>query len=677
MSQLPFQLQAQSVAGSGAVAGDTTLILSSFKDIAGNNVAMASFGTKGYGTLEPNNRDQEEQISFTGLTQNSNGTATLTGVKSVAFGTPFTETSGLAKSHAGGVVFIISNTSGFENTYVNKDNDSTVTGTVSFATVPNAASDPVGGDDLARRSWVLSVVNGGAVTVSNLAVSGTAGETVVAGNLVYLKAADGRWWKSDADDSTTVNNVVLGIAQGSGSAGVSISSGILISGVDTHQSGLAAGTTYYASNTAGALSSSAGTVSKIVGVGASTTSIYFDPYFGELPTGPQKAALAGSSGSPSSTNKYVTQNNVYSTTADQTQTTQNTTTAVGEADATTKHNLLAQSFTPAVALIHGATLYKAADSTVSFTGTVTITLQADTAGSPSGVALATGTISNAAWLLIPVGTFDAVFSTQVSMTTGSLYWIVISTSTSDNTNHPNFGANTAGGYASGSSKFKNTTDGWTANGILDLYFQTLIGTTSQVAGTSSTTGLISSNVSPYSLVELNTTVTTLASSGTETTVYTKVLPVGFFNAASGFKITVAGVYDQRAAAASTQNVGIYLNGTVLSKLKVTANDGSLATTSYGFTEFYVINNAATNAQNIVRKSVIIGPNLSTVNSGLGTGNVGTSATQFQIAGTNNPTVETAAIDTSALSVLTVTMQNNENNAATQWSIKWVLLEKIG
>lgn len=111
---LPVQAQPFSLSGSGAVTGDTTITLKSFKQIDGTtNIAMSDFGSKGFGTLEPGNSTLEEQISFTGVTQNSNGTATLTGVKTVLFTTPFTETSGLAKTHAGSTTFIISNDSGF------------------------------------------------------------------------------------------------------------------------------------------------------------------------------------------------------------------------------------------------------------------------------------------------------------------------------------------------------------------------------------------------------------------------------------------------------------------------------------------------------------------------------------------------------------------------------------
>ncbi len=302
MSFSPLQTQPYYLAGAGSVIGSTSITLKTMKDIDGNAITMAFFGAIGYGTLEPGNNTLEEQISFTGITNNANGTTTLTGVMSVDFETPYTSTSGLLKTHAGSSVFVISNTSGFYSQFGIKQNTETVTGLWS---VP----DPVNVMNIANKQWVLSVVNGGAVSTNAVIVSGIAGETVAAGNLVYLKAADGRWWKASASASATIDSLQLGIAQGAGTAGVSITSGVNIFGLDLTQSGLVAGTVYYAGNTAGSISSSAGTVTKIIGHALNTTSLYFDPYFGSLPTGAQFAALTGT-GTPSSTNKYATASSI-------------------------------------------------------------------------------------------------------------------------------------------------------------------------------------------------------------------------------------------------------------------------------------------------------------------------------------------------------------------------------
>lgn len=124
---------------------------------------MTDFGTKGFMTLEPNAGTQEEQISFSGITQNANGTATLTGVKSVLFVAPYTETSGLAKTHAGGSPAIVSNTSGFYNELTSKDDDETVNGAWTF----------------------IQTITAPAVDGLN---TPTSGETTKAANVAYVNA---------------------------------------------------------------------------------------------------------------------------------------------------------------------------------------------------------------------------------------------------------------------------------------------------------------------------------------------------------------------------------------------------------------------------------------------------------------------------------------------------------
>lgn len=145
---------------------------------------------------------------------------------------------------------------------------------------------------------------------TSTSVLGTAGESLTVGNLVYLKN-DGKWWKTDADTLATIDSVQLGICQSTTSADATITSGVLLQGLDTNQTGLVAGTEYYISNTAGGISSSAGTNSKKIGVARTTTALYFDPLYAGLPSEGEKAALPGdSSTSPSATNPFVTK---YST----------------------------------------------------------------------------------------------------------------------------------------------------------------------------------------------------------------------------------------------------------------------------------------------------------------------------------------------------------------------------
>ena len=186
----------------------------------------------------------------------------------------------------------------------------TIAGIKTFSSLPaTTAGNPVADNDLARKLYVDTVVGGIATTI-NVIVPGTAGETLVAGNLIYFDDTDNEWKKCDADTAATVENTLLGIAQGAGSDGVAITAGVLIRGLDANQSGLTAGAIYYASNTAGGLSASAGTVEVTIGFAYSATQFYFNPRFNQQLTEDQQDALAGTSGTPASGNKFVTNDDV-------------------------------------------------------------------------------------------------------------------------------------------------------------------------------------------------------------------------------------------------------------------------------------------------------------------------------------------------------------------------------
>lgn len=168
---------------------------------------------------------------------------------------------------------------------------------------------PTASGDLTDKEYVLSVVNGGTVSFEKVVVAGTAGETIASGNFVYLKSSDSRWWKTSASAAATSENVVIGIAQGSGTAGNAISNGVLVQGIDATQSGLSANTVYYLSTSSGVISSSAGTKEVTAGVALSSSSFLLAPGYNQQITEDEQDALAGGStfGTPSSTNKFITQ----------------------------------------------------------------------------------------------------------------------------------------------------------------------------------------------------------------------------------------------------------------------------------------------------------------------------------------------------------------------------------
>jgi len=184
----------------------------------------------------------------------------------------------------------------------------TIDGVKTFSSVPKTTGgNAVDATELVRKAQLDAAVLG-ALTTLNIVVPGLAGETVAAGNSVYLKVADGRWWKTDADDASTVQNVILGIAQGAGTAGNSISGGVLKEGVDSNQSALVANTKYYFGNTAGAFTSTTGTFEVSAGISHPTdaTKLYFFPRYDQQITEDQQDALTSTT-APAAGNKYITQ----------------------------------------------------------------------------------------------------------------------------------------------------------------------------------------------------------------------------------------------------------------------------------------------------------------------------------------------------------------------------------
>lgn len=287
-------------------AAASSVILRSFKDRDDNAVTLSTFGE--WGTIVVKNGDVWECIKFDGVANNSDGSTTLTVATNGRHVLPVYPYTGGSTGFdfAAGSEVIVTNDPLIMSTFGNMENTQTWNEVQTFAALPKTtAGNPVDDTDLARKAYVDAVV-AGTYPTNRIVVSGTAGETLAAGNLVYLKSSDGRWWKCDADDAATVENVLLGIAQGAGTAGAAISDGVLIRGYDNHQTGLTASNIYYASNTAGGIANSAGTKEVTIGFSISTTELYFSPGFNQQITEDQQDALAGDAGTPSAATPFVT-----------------------------------------------------------------------------------------------------------------------------------------------------------------------------------------------------------------------------------------------------------------------------------------------------------------------------------------------------------------------------------
>jgi len=297
----------------GASRSGTTLNIDPIITKDGTRVTMAHIGDIGYAKIDAG-KSSEEIISFTGMTDNT-ATYQLTGV---VWGYNFhVNTGGVTanqKKHTSGASLIITNDDHFlSSQYVNLDDAQTIPSIKTFSALPAiTAGNPVADNDIARKAYVDSVV-AGSFPADRLVVAGTAGETIADGDLIYFDTTDDEWKLADADAAGTSENVMLGIAQGAGTDGAAITGGVLLQGVDDAQAGMTIGDVMYLSDTAGDIASSAGTIEVTVGIAKSATELYFSPRFLYFITADQQDALAGSSGTPSSTNLFITADDVSET----------------------------------------------------------------------------------------------------------------------------------------------------------------------------------------------------------------------------------------------------------------------------------------------------------------------------------------------------------------------------
>lgn len=257
---------------SGVTAAATTITLTSFDTpVTDTALTMSDFGTIGYGTIEPSSSARREFISFTGVTQNADGTAQLTGVtRGLQFVSPYTSTTTLQLTHAGGSRFVISNPPQLYNEAAFKGNNETISGSWSFPT-------PTGSNNPATKAYVDGVVTGGTLSYDQIIIAGTAGETFATGTIIYLEDSDGEWYKADASEASTSVDAVVGIAQGAGTDGINITNGVLIRGLDDTQAGLSTGDIIYLSNTSGATSTSPGTITLALGIVDVNSKLIYDP----------------------------------------------------------------------------------------------------------------------------------------------------------------------------------------------------------------------------------------------------------------------------------------------------------------------------------------------------------------------------------------------------------------
>jgi hypothetical protein len=455
--------------------------------------------------------------------------------------------------------------------------------------------NPVGSQDLTTKAYVLSVVNGGTVSVNEVVVAGTAGETFSTGQPVYLKASDSRWYKLLANDSQLASsqNIAIGIALSSGSAGVAIGSGVATHGIVSGLLGLTANNLYYISDT-GTFSTTPGTYTVSVGWALSTTTILFSPKNVNIPTPAQNAAMGTISVAPSGSNKFLTQNELGLTSGLSIPCGESFTGATtpqpavivndlfqprvddidfnSGADATTMGRSSTSGQKKALRIIPRTTVTASTiNIMISKNGSpadnAQIEIDTDSAGFPSGTPIANGTSNGVAGsgLSASVSNQQAfTFASPFTLTAGTTYWVVIErSSTLSDSNYYNIGgalAATNGGSSSGANadyaSFKGATmigASWGQDGTYNLLpYVEIIPTT----GSSLSLWQSTANAASDVFKSFQGFVTTTASAGGACTIYTTSTVPGFSSLIPGvdyYLSTSKGVLQ-----ANGTNVGQYV-----------------------------------------------------------------------------------------------------------------------
>lgn len=157
--------------GGGVGTSDTSITLTDFDTpVSGYDLSMSNFGEIGYVTLEPSSSTRQEFVSFTGITQNSDDTATLTGVtRGLSPVSPYTASTTMQKAHPGGSIVVISNPPQLYSQVTFKENDENINGLWTFNTVlPTSNKTATTSSQFATKAYVDNVANAGAATSTEL-----------------------------------------------------------------------------------------------------------------------------------------------------------------------------------------------------------------------------------------------------------------------------------------------------------------------------------------------------------------------------------------------------------------------------------------------------------------------------------------------------------------------------
>jgi hypothetical protein len=258
---------------SGAISvGATSFTLQSVTDKDGNTLSNGTYCF----TIDRDNTSKKEYL----IGQLDNATKTVSSISSVSSqGVP---TANAQKSHRIGANVIISDHSILSAISRIFTGQGTINpaAPLAYTTAPTLSS----ATELATKGYVDSVVTGGSVNADRIILgSQTAGATISTGQVVYFDGTDQKWKLADADLPATYAGLLLGIALGSGTDGNPVTDGVLIYGKCDSFSGLTAGSKYYLSTTAGAVSTTES--GAVIGFSEDTDTIFVNIDSSGAPSG--------------------------------------------------------------------------------------------------------------------------------------------------------------------------------------------------------------------------------------------------------------------------------------------------------------------------------------------------------------------------------------------------------
>lgn len=159
------------LAGSGVTGSNGSITLQSLTiPQTGYLLQDSDFSNTFYITLEPGNAKKQEIAGCTTVTQNANGTATLSGCsRGLLPFSPYTASSTYAFTHAGGTTVIFSDPPQLFNQYPAKDNNETITGQWSFSQLPTSTtSTPTDPSQLITLYQFQQATSTGGINASEL-----------------------------------------------------------------------------------------------------------------------------------------------------------------------------------------------------------------------------------------------------------------------------------------------------------------------------------------------------------------------------------------------------------------------------------------------------------------------------------------------------------------------------